>query len=64
MLAIVRNAWIDETRSRHRRDEVLVPENEGFEVGDTGTDRDSTGGRSRARWDGCRRSNGSPWRWC
>ena len=40
MLAIVRNAWIDETRSRHRRDAVLVPENEAVEVGDTGTDRD------------------------
>ena len=40
MLAIVRNAWIDETRSRRRRDAVLAPENEGAEVGDTGTDRD------------------------
>ena len=40
MLAIVRNAWIDETRARHRRDAVLVPENEAVEVGDTGTDRD------------------------
>lgn len=40
MLAIVRNAWIDETRSRRRRDAVLAPENEAVEVGDTGTDRD------------------------
>ena len=40
MLAIVRNAWIDETRARRRRDAVLVPENEAVEVGDTGTDRD------------------------
>jgi RNA polymerase sigma-70 factor (ECF subfamily) len=40
MLAIVRNAWIDETRSRRRRDAVLVPENEAVDVGDTGTDRD------------------------
>ena len=40
MLAIVRNAWIDETRSRRRRDAVLAPESEGAEVGDTGTDRD------------------------
>ena len=40
MLAIVRNAWIDETRARHRRDAVLVPENEAVEVGDTVTDRD------------------------
>lgn len=40
MLAIVRNAWIDETRSRRRRDAVLVPENEAAEVGDTGTDRE------------------------
>ena len=40
MLAIVRNAWIDETRSRRRRDAVLVPEGEAAEVGDTGTDGD------------------------
>ena len=40
MLAIVRNAWIDETRSRRRRDAVLLPENEAGEIGDTGTDRD------------------------
>ena len=40
MLAIVRNAWIDETRSRRRRNAVLVPEDEAAEVGDTGSDRD------------------------
>lgn len=40
MLAIVRNAWIDETRLRRRRDAVLAPESEAAEVGDTGTDRD------------------------
>jgi RNA polymerase sigma-70 factor (ECF subfamily) len=40
MLAIVRNAWIDETRSRRRRDAVLVPEDEATDVGHTGTDRD------------------------
>jgi RNA polymerase sigma-70 factor (ECF subfamily) len=40
MLAIVRNAWIDETRSRRRRDAVMVPEDAAAEVGDTGTDRD------------------------
>jgi RNA polymerase sigma-70 factor, ECF subfamily len=40
MLAIVRNAWIDETRSRRRRDAVLVPADEAAEVGDTGTDPD------------------------
>jgi RNA polymerase sigma-70 factor (ECF subfamily) len=40
MLAIVRNAWIDETRSRRRRDAVLVPADEAAEVGDTGTDSD------------------------
>jgi RNA polymerase sigma-70 factor (ECF subfamily) len=43
MLAIVRNAWIDETRARRRRDAVLVPENEAVEVGDTGIDRDIEG---------------------
>jgi RNA polymerase sigma-70 factor (ECF subfamily) len=40
MLAIVRNAWIDETRSRQRRNAVLASESEASEVGDTGTDRD------------------------
>ena len=40
MLAIVRNAWIDETRSRRRRHAVLAPEGEAAELGDTGTDRD------------------------
>jgi RNA polymerase sigma-70 factor (ECF subfamily) len=40
MLAIVRNAWIDETRSRRRRDAVLAPEDAAAEVGDTGTERD------------------------
>jgi RNA polymerase sigma-70 factor (ECF subfamily) len=40
MLAIVRNAWIDETRSRRRRDAVLVPEDAAVDVGDAGTDRD------------------------
>jgi len=40
MLAIVRNAWIDETRARKRRDTVMAPEDAAAEVGDTGTDRD------------------------
>jgi len=40
MLGIVRNAWIDETRSRRRWGAVLAPEDEAAEVGDTGTDRD------------------------
>jgi RNA polymerase sigma-70 factor (ECF subfamily) len=40
MLAIVRNAWIDETRSRRRWGAVLAPEDAAAEVGDTGTDRD------------------------
>lgn len=40
MLAIVRNAWIDEVRSRRRRNAVLLPESEAVEVGDTGTDPD------------------------
>ncbi|MEY2919375.1 MAG: hypothetical protein RL261_680 [Pseudomonadota bacterium] len=40
MLAIVRNAWIDETRARRRRDAVLAPEDAAAEVGDTGTERD------------------------
>jgi RNA polymerase sigma-70 factor, ECF subfamily len=40
MLGIVRNAWIDETRSRRRWAAVMVPEDEAADVGDTGTDRD------------------------
>lgn len=40
MLTIVRNAWIDETRARRRRNAVMAPEDEAVEVGDTGTDRD------------------------
>lgn len=40
MLAIMRNAWIDETRSRRRRDAVLAPEGDAAEVGDRSTDRD------------------------
>ena len=62
MLAIVRNAWIDETRVSS-----VVSENitNGQEWGDyNGIAAGPNGGRSRARWDGCRRSNGSPWRWC
>jgi RNA polymerase sigma-70 factor (ECF subfamily) len=34
MFGIMRNAWIDEVRSRHRRDKVLAPEESGENVGD------------------------------
>jgi RNA polymerase sigma-70 factor (ECF subfamily) len=40
MLATVRNAWIDEIRSRRRRAEVLVAENEADDVGAVGTERE------------------------
>lgn len=40
MLSIVRNAWIDEMRSRRRWRAVMVPEDQAAEVGDTGTDQD------------------------
>lgn len=40
MLAILRNAWIDEVRSRHRRAEVLVAEDEADDVGVAGTERE------------------------
>ena len=40
MLGIVRNAWLDEMRSRRRWRAVMVPEDEAADVGDTGTDRD------------------------
>lgn len=34
MFRIVKNAWIDEVRSRMRRDQVFAPEEEGEQVGD------------------------------
>jgi RNA polymerase sigma factor (sigma-70 family) len=34
MFRIVKNAWIDEVRSRARRDQLFVPEEEGEHVGD------------------------------
>jgi RNA polymerase sigma factor (sigma-70 family) len=34
MFRIVKNAWVDEVRSRIRRDRVLAPEEEGEHVGD------------------------------
>jgi RNA polymerase sigma-70 factor (ECF subfamily) len=34
MFGIIRNAWIDETRSRRRRDKVLAPEALGEQVAD------------------------------
>lgn len=33
LFRIIRNAWIDEVRSRVRRDEVFAPEEEGEQVG-------------------------------
>lgn len=36
MFGIMRNAWIDEVRSRHRRNEVHAPEDAGEHVGDRG----------------------------
>ena len=34
LFRIIRNAWIDEVRSRMRRDQVFAPEEEGEHVGD------------------------------
>ncbi len=34
MFRIVKNAWIDEVRSRVRRDQVFAPQEEGEQVGD------------------------------
>lgn len=36
MFGIMRNAWIDEVRSRQRRNQVLAPEAAGEHVGDRG----------------------------
>ncbi len=38
MFGIVRNAWIDETRSRRRRDKLLAPEELGEQVADSSSE--------------------------
>ena len=38
MFGIVKNAWIDETRARRRRDRVLAPESLGEQVADGASD--------------------------
>jgi RNA polymerase sigma-70 factor (ECF subfamily) len=38
MFRIVKNAWIDEVRSRSRRAELFAPEEEGEHVGDNGAE--------------------------
>jgi RNA polymerase sigma factor (sigma-70 family) len=38
LFRIIRNAWIDEVRSRIRRDEVFAPEEEGEHVGHDGAE--------------------------
>jgi len=38
MFGIMRNAWIDEVRSRSRRDRIFAPEEAGVTVGDDGTE--------------------------
>jgi RNA polymerase sigma-70 factor, ECF subfamily len=38
MFGIVRNAWIDEVRSRSRRDRIFAPEEAGGNVGHDGTE--------------------------
>lgn len=38
MFGIMRNAWIDEVRSRSRRDRVFAPEEAGASVGQDGTE--------------------------
>ena len=38
MFGIMRNAWIDEVRSRSRRDRVFAPEEAGADVGHDGTE--------------------------
>ena len=38
MFGIMRNAWIDEVRSRRRRDQVMAPEELGQHVGDTASE--------------------------
>lgn len=42
VFGIVRNAWVDEVRSRQRRGLMFAPETAGENVGDTSTDRTLT----------------------
>jgi RNA polymerase sigma-70 factor (ECF subfamily) len=44
MLKIMRNCWIDETRSRARRATRLAPEEEGHSVGDPAADPEQKAG--------------------
>lgn len=41
MFGIIRNAWIDEVRSRQRRGRVFLPEEAGEHVGDAASDAQS-----------------------
>jgi RNA polymerase sigma-70 factor (ECF subfamily) len=41
MFGILRNAWIDETRSRNRRDRLFAAEEAADDVGDSAIDRDT-----------------------
>ena len=42
MFKIVRNAWIDEVRSRGRRDKIFLPEESGADVGVDTADKETT----------------------
>lgn len=42
MFGILRNAWIDEVRSRRRRGQVLAPEESGENVGDDSSEAHTT----------------------
>ncbi|MCJ8157055.1 RNA polymerase sigma factor [Sphingomonas sp. LaA6.9] len=39
MYRIMRNLWIDEVRTRTRRDQIFAPEEQGMDVGDDGEQR-------------------------
>lgn len=43
MFGIVRNGWIDEVRSRQRRNRVFLPEESGENVGDAGEESQVSG---------------------
>ncbi len=42
MFGIIRNAWIDEVRSRRRQDRIFLPEESGENVGDASNEAQAT----------------------
>ena len=61
MFGIMRNAWIDEVRTRVRRDRVFAPEEAGENVGASSGDQDAIALQSALH--SCRRNSAWPLGW-